>query len=162
MGLLCAGTVLSAADGFYAGGLGGVATLSPDARSSISSNEAQTSLYNPANGPALNLFAGWLLSDYLSLQINYVRNGNDLTLVSTSATGQGLTAFQQARTSSQNSFELGDRLPLPHAIADVKVNGLETAPGALRRRLPVHSGQVSGEINSINQITLLRRAPIWE
>jgi Outer membrane protein beta-barrel domain len=88
---------------FYFGAVGGVATLSADGRFILSGASAQTSLYKPVNGPALNLFAGWDFSDYVSLQANYILNRNDLTLVSTAFSPTGASAYEQTRTSQQSS-----------------------------------------------------------
>lgn len=87
----------------YFGALGGLATLSADGRYIISGSSSQTSLYKPENGAALNIFAGWDFSQYVSLQGNYIWNRNDLTLVSTAFGPAGASDYQQARTSQQSS-----------------------------------------------------------
>src|SRR5438105_883649 len=62
----------------YVGVIGGIATLSADAGSRLSPQGLSSSSYSPANGGALNVFAGVHLHDYFSLQANYIRNQNDL------------------------------------------------------------------------------------
>ncbi len=84
----------------YAGAIGGVSTLSADAGSKITAQGLSLSSYAPANGGALNLFAGTHLHDYFSLQANYIWNRNDLVLNSSSGTG---TFYQETRSSSQNA-----------------------------------------------------------
>ncbi len=100
---------LARAGNFYAGALGGIATLSADGRSILSPSSSQVSLYKPENGPALNLFAGWDFSDYVSVQGNYIWNRNALTLVSSGFGVNGPDAYQEMRKSQQTSF-MGDML----------------------------------------------------
>ena len=97
--LLCLPSV--AAGQFYAGALGGLATLSADGRSVIGPDGASVSLYKPENGVAATLFLGRHLTDYLSLQADYGWNHNDLTLSATSISPQGETLYQEARDSSE-------------------------------------------------------------
>src|SRR5262245_18098963 len=63
----------------FAGGLFGMSILSADARSVTDGSSASMSLYEPANGPALNVFAGVHLAQYFSVQANWIWNRNDLT-----------------------------------------------------------------------------------
>lgn len=100
----------SAASGqFYVGALGGFATLSADARSVIGPAGAAFSLYKPENGPSVGLFAGRHLTDYLSLQVSYGWNRNDILLSATSTSSAGQTLYQEARSSSEESI-LGEAL----------------------------------------------------
>jgi len=87
----------------------GVATLAADARSEITSGGADVSLYKPENGPALNVFVGSHVHDYLTAQANYVWNRNDVTLTSVRATESGSTFYDAPRASSQHAF-VGDLL----------------------------------------------------
>jgi hypothetical protein len=101
---------LAAQRSYYAGALGGVSTISADARSSFASGVASVSQYKPENGPLLNLFAGVDLNDYLSLQGNYLWNRNQVTMVSVSAPEQGIaTSYEQTRTTRQHGV-FGDLL----------------------------------------------------
>jgi hypothetical protein len=94
----------------FAGALVGVSALSADARSAGTPPDTDLSLYDPGSGPALNVFGGLHLSDYVSLQGNYIWNRNDLVLVSTSVTAAGGTGYEQRRDSDQHA-----------AVADVLV-----------------------------------------
>jgi hypothetical protein len=86
----------------FAGVVGGVATLSADARSLPTAQGLNISLYKPENGPALNFFAGAHLNSYLSIQASYIWNRNDLTLSSSSPATNSF--FEERRTSSQNAL----------------------------------------------------------
>ena len=87
----------------------GVATLAADARSEITSGGADVSLYKPENGPALNVFVGSHVHEYLTVQANYVWNRNDVTLTSVRATDSGPSFYDAPRASSQHAF-IGDLL----------------------------------------------------
>jgi Outer membrane protein beta-barrel domain len=100
LALLLLITAGSAASQTYVGALGGIATLSADAGSQRTGQGLALSSYAPANGGALDLFAGMHLHNYFSVQANYIWNRNDLVLNSSSGTG---TFYQEARSSSQNA-----------------------------------------------------------
>jgi hypothetical protein len=85
----------------YAGAIGGIATLSADAGSQKTAQGLSLSSYAPANGGALNVFAGVHLHNYFSVQANYIWNQNDL-LLNSSSSGSG-AFYQESRSSSQNS-----------------------------------------------------------
>jgi len=85
----------------FAGVLGGVATLSSDARSVATSQGLDIALYKPENGPALDIFGGAHLTQYLSIQANYIWNRNLLTLSSTSSSTNSF--FEERRRSSQKA-----------------------------------------------------------
>ena len=101
--LLLVGLPSAAAGQFYAGALGGLATLSADARSVIKPESAAFSLYKPENGASVSLLVGRHLTDYLSLQADYGWNRNDLTLSAASISPQGANLYQEARSSSEQS-----------------------------------------------------------
>jgi len=86
----------------YAGALGGLATLSGDGRSILTSSSSAVSLYSPENGPALNVFAGWDFSRFVSVQGNYIFNRNAVTLVSTAFAGGQGSSYQEVREYSQS------------------------------------------------------------
>src|SRR5262245_37821307 len=88
----------------FAGVVAGIATLAADARSEITSSEADVSLYKPENGPALNIFVGSHVHEYLTVQGNYVWNRNDVTLSSVRATDSGPSFYDAPRASSQHAF----------------------------------------------------------
>jgi outer membrane protein with beta-barrel domain len=98
-----------AADDYYAGGIAALATLSADGRSVTSSNASQVSLYKPGNGPAVNVFFGRYIGNYVSVQGNYIWNSNGLTFTSTNVLPQGTNFYQETRGSSQTSV-IGDVL----------------------------------------------------
>lgn len=97
-------TTLAQAPQIYFGTAVGISTLSGDGRSITTAEGSSVSLYDPMNGPALNVFGGWSLHEYVSIQGNYIWNSNRLTLTSTTASA-GLTSFyEQERTSSHHSL----------------------------------------------------------
>jgi Outer membrane protein beta-barrel domain len=83
----------------YLGVLGGIATLSGDAGAQATAQGLNLSSYAPANGGAIDAFAGVHLHDYFSIQGNFIWNENDLQLNSASS-GTG-TSYQESRSSSQ-------------------------------------------------------------
>src|SRR5215469_8812514 len=87
----------------YVGALGGVASISGDARSTLSSVSSAFSSYNPKNGGALELLAGKHLSDYFTVQANYIWNANDMTVAGGTSTGGTQQGYQEVRSSSQQS-----------------------------------------------------------
>src|SRR5262245_49102858 len=93
----------------FAGVAAGIATLAADARSEISSSGADVSLYKPENGPALNVFVGSHVHEYLTVQGNYVWNRNDVTLTSVRTTDAGSSFYDAPRATSQHAV-IGDLL----------------------------------------------------
>jgi hypothetical protein len=88
----------------YAGGSGGIATLSGDGSSIISSSSASTSLFDPENGGAADVFAGIHLFEYVSFQTDYVWNRNQAAFVSTSQEANSLNFFREPASITQNAF----------------------------------------------------------
>jgi hypothetical protein len=88
----------------YAGAIAGVATLSGDARAQVSNDGFASSSYNPDNGPALNLLFGAHLREYITVQVNYIWNRNDLVLFSGATSGDDVRFYEEQRESSQHSF----------------------------------------------------------
>lgn len=85
----------------YVGAMGGIATLSADAGSERTVQGLNLSSYAPANGGALDLFAGVQLHDYFSVQGDFIWNRNSLRLnLSSSGTG---AFYQEDRSSSQEA-----------------------------------------------------------
>ena len=78
-----------------------MSTLSADGRSVTSGSEAAVSLYKPENGYAVNLFAGWHLAEYFTVQANWMWNRNDVALVSSVAAAQRSGFYEQQRPSRQ-------------------------------------------------------------
>jgi len=85
----------------YVGVLGGVANLSGDARSVVTSGSLQFSSYNPANGGAFSFLAGKHFSNYFSAQGSYIWNENDLSLAAGNSVAGTQEGYQETRTSSQ-------------------------------------------------------------
>jgi hypothetical protein len=97
--LLISAVMVSAEAAPYFGVLGGIATLSGDAGSQATAQGLNLSSYAPANGGALDAFAGVHLRDYFSVQGNFIWNENDLQLHSASS-GTGMS-YEESRSSSQ-------------------------------------------------------------
>jgi Outer membrane protein beta-barrel domain len=93
---------------FYAGVLGGVATLSADSRSLLGSDSSFSS-YDPKNGPAVEVLLGKHLSNYFAVQGEYIWSSNTLILTSDIVSSSGQQAYQETRSSSQQSV-IGDLL----------------------------------------------------
>jgi Outer membrane protein beta-barrel domain len=85
----------------YVGVLGGIATLSGDAGSQATTGGLTLSSYAPANGGAIDLFAGIHLHDYFSVQANFIWTENSLRF--NSASSASATSYQQDRSSSQET-----------------------------------------------------------
>ncbi len=124
----------------FVGVLGGVATLSSDARTLPTSLGLSASSYKPENGPVLNLVAGIHWNQYLSVQGNYVWNRNTLTLSSTTS---GSTSFYEERRKSTQQAALGELL--------VYFRGLDDR---LRPYLSVGAGVVHFSSTRQNEILL--------
>jgi hypothetical protein len=88
----------------YAGVLGGVSSLSGDARSLVTSGSVAFSSYDPANGGDLSVLFGKHFSDYFSAQASYGWNENKLSLASGNSTTGTQQGFQERRTSSQQTL----------------------------------------------------------
>lgn len=99
--LLTSAAMVSAQAKPYIGVLGGVATLSGDAGSQTAVQGLNLSSYAPANGGAIDAFAGLHFHDYFSVQGNFIWNENDLQL--NSASSSSGTSYQEKRTSSQEA-----------------------------------------------------------
>jgi len=63
---------LAAESSYYAGAMGGIATLSADGRSVFATASTFISLYKPENGRLLKVFGGIHLTDFLSVQANHL------------------------------------------------------------------------------------------
>jgi len=87
----------------YAGVLGGVSTLSGDARSLLSPSSTAFSSYDPKNGGAVQVVAGRHFSDYFALQADYIWNRNALMLTSAAFNGGIQEGYQETRISTQQS-----------------------------------------------------------
>lgn len=90
----------------FVGGLGGVSTLQADGQSMTTSSAAALSLYAPENGLALNLFAGWHVAEYFTIQGNWMWNRNDLALVASTTAPAGGGFYEQHRRSHQSAIDV--------------------------------------------------------
>ena len=136
----------------FVGGVAGVSTLSADARSEITTDGADVSLYKPENGPALNVFLGMHVREYVTVQANYIWNRNHLGLTSVRSTALGPSFYEQPQTSSQHAI-VGDVLVYfrerrsivrPYLSVGVGAVRLETkADGPGRSRHPVAAAETS-------------------
>ncbi|MEJ2245664.1 MAG: outer membrane beta-barrel protein [Acidobacteriota bacterium] len=103
MSLVCLPTLLAGQPTYFAGGLGGISTLSADGQSSITSTSIDASLYKPENGATFQIVGGCHLNDYLSIQVNYGWNLNSLTLTSSQPSAGENVFYQQMRSATQHS-----------------------------------------------------------
>jgi outer membrane protein W len=87
----------------FAGALFGVSALSADAQAVTAGADAAVSLYDPKNGSALNVFGGVHVAQYFAIQVNWMWNRNDLTLVSSYTSPEAGGFYEQARDSTQHA-----------------------------------------------------------
>jgi len=107
--ILFFGRVFTAQAQFYAGVLGGVSTISGDARSVLSPSSTAFSSYDPKNGNAVETLVGRHFSDYFTLQANYIWNRNTLTLTAAAFNNGIQDGYQETRNNTQQSV-VGDVL----------------------------------------------------
>ena len=127
---------------FYAGVLGGVSTLSGDARSLLSPSTTAFASYDPKNGGAVQVLVGRHFSDYFTLQADYIWNRNALTLTAATFNSGIQDGYQETRNSTQQSV-----------IADVLVY-FRKRDSRLRPYLSVGIGVVhfASSVDRIEQI----------
>jgi len=127
---------------FYVGVLGGVSTLSGDARSLLGPNSTAFSSYNPKNGGAVQVLVGRHFSNYFTLQADYIWNRNALTLTAAAFNNGIQDSYQETRNSTQQSV-----------IADVLVY-FRKRDSRLRPYLSVGTGVVhfASSVDRIEQI----------
>src|SRR6266704_1166955 len=101
--ILSFGCVFTAQAQFYAGVLGGISTLSGDARSLLSPSSSAFASYNPKNGGAVQVLVGSHFSDYFTLQANYIWSRNPLTLTAAAFNNGIQDGYQETRNSTQQS-----------------------------------------------------------
>ena len=141
----------------FVGGLIGVSTLSADGRAVTMAPEAALSSYKPENGLTLNLFGGVHVAQYFSLQLDYMWNRNDLTLVSSFITPQGGGFYEQRRESAQHAM-VADALVYFRRI-DSKIRPyLGTGLAVVRFSASVIDSTMSGLNAPVGEITSTRVA----
>jgi hypothetical protein len=114
----------------YVGVLGGLSTLSGDARSVLRPGSSAFSSYDPENGGTVELLLGRHFSDHFTIRADYIWNRNELTLTSAAFDNGTQQGYQATRRSSQQS-----------AIADLLVYFRER-DSRLRPYLSVGAGLV--------------------
>src|SRR5215472_471576 len=89
----------------YFGLMGGVSTLSADARTVLYSSSATTSSYKPENGPTAGVFVGLHWNNYFSIQGDYLWNRNLVTLdsLAASTTATGARLYERTFQSRQHT-----------------------------------------------------------
>ena len=95
--------------GYFAGLIAGSSQLSGDPTTIVAGDGFATSDYKPATGPAVNVFAGVHLSDYLTLQANYTWNRHDVTLFAAEGTPTESRFYEQPHAATQHTV-IGDVL----------------------------------------------------
>jgi hypothetical protein len=103
LAFLIASFGISARAQIYVGVLGGVASISGDARSSLNSGSSAFSSYDPRNGGALELLAGKHLSEYFTVQGSYIWSANDMAATGGTFIGGIQRGYQERRSSSQQT-----------------------------------------------------------
>lgn len=86
----------------FAGGAYGIAAISADGQTQLSSTVSAVSSYKPQNGGVAGAFAGYHFNNWFSVQGLYFWQRNDLT-INALRTGSGPTAlYEQKRDSSEH------------------------------------------------------------
>jgi hypothetical protein len=102
---------LAAQSHIYLGAMGGLAALSGDGSAIVnpSSASASTSLFDPMNGAAAEVFLGVHSFKYVSFQADYVWNRNHVVLISTTGSPGVLAFYREPESVTQDAF-LGSAL----------------------------------------------------
>lgn len=131
---------------FFVGVVGGVATLSADARFELRT-EAAASGYKPENGPAVSPFFGVHANEYLSFQASYMWNRNDVLF---HVIRTPVFFEQRARTTHQLGvvdamlyFRRRDSWARPYLAAGTGVACVDADAGGAAGRLPGAPGSFS-------------------
>jgi hypothetical protein len=102
-------SLLAAQTHIYLGTMGGLATLSGDGSASLNSSSASTSLFDPMNGGAAEVFLGVHSFHYVSFQADYVWDRNNVVLISTTGSPGALAFYREPESVTQDAF-LGSAL----------------------------------------------------
>ncbi len=97
-----AGPCLARGD-YFAGGLGGIATLSADHGADISGSSSALTAYGTENGPAFMLFFGRHFTDHISGQVTYGWNRNTITPDRVAFNGSAQSSYSEVRDTRQQS-----------------------------------------------------------
>ncbi|MEP7364476.1 MAG: outer membrane beta-barrel protein [Acidobacteriota bacterium] len=134
---------------FFAGAMGGVATISADART-VGTPPAQFSAYKPQNGPSALAFGGRHFNNYFSAQLSYAWNRNNLVfsgadvLSGASYEQPGQATLHTVVAEAMVYFRPAKSRVRPYLSAGPGVTVLRAAVGPLlvRGTLPVPDGPV--------------------
>lgn len=88
---------------YFAGGLGGIATLSADHGTDISSSSSALTAYGTRNGPAFMIFFGRHFTDHISGQLTYGWNRNTITPDLVTFNGSAESSYTEERDTRQQS-----------------------------------------------------------
>jgi hypothetical protein len=88
---------------YFAGGLGGIATLSADHATDVSGSSSTLTAYGTRNGPAFMIFFGRHFTDHISGQVTYGWNRNDITPDLVTFNGSGQASYSEERDCRQQS-----------------------------------------------------------
>ena len=94
---------------YFVGVIAGSAQLSGDPTTIVTNDGFATSGYKPDTGPAVNVFAGVHLREYLTLQANYTWNRNGITFFAAEGTATESRFYEQPQAATQHSL-IGDVL----------------------------------------------------
>lgn len=88
---------------YFAGGLGGIATLSADHGADVTGSSSALTAYGTENGPAFMIFFGRHFTDHISGQVTYGWNRNDITPDLVTFNGSGQSSYSELRDARQQS-----------------------------------------------------------
>ncbi len=95
--------------GYFVGVISGSSQLSGDPSSIVDAAGFATSVYKPETGPAVNAFVGIHLREYVTLQVNYTWNRNDVAFFASRGTATESRFYQQPHATTHHTF-IGDVL----------------------------------------------------
>lgn len=101
--LLGSPVLLPAQGANFLGAVGGITTLSADSRAITSPETSRFSQYAPSNGATYWLFGGRHFNDYLSAQVSYGWNRNQIELTASEYVNGQYAYYVQDRQASQQS-----------------------------------------------------------
>ena len=84
--------------GYFVGVVGGSSQLSGDPTETVSSSGFATSVYKPETGPAVNVFVGRHLREYVTLQASYTWNHHDVAFFAARGARRPKAASTNSRT----------------------------------------------------------------
>ncbi len=87
----------------FAGGLGGIATLSADHGADISGSSSALTAYGTENGPAFMIFFGRHFTDHISGQVTYGWNRNTIKPDRVAFNGSAQSSYSEVRDTRQQS-----------------------------------------------------------